>query len=355
MQPAACEPRIRLVGLQQRDLAPDDYSLIASAFKRLPAEVMRGDRPERIVGYASSGPGARRLQFMGVQVADIGHIPPGMVAWDMSPTAWTISESIAGRITTTWETPLDWMWSSVLSCDAQSSDGRRWIGEFRARQPGPSGKGNGDRQEERQAECQTACQNWQVFAVVPYSTGRPGSSDEIHIAEYDDTYPQQFDEMSQWLRASLGTDLALRIEHYGSTAVPGLPAKPIVDILVEVPSFEAAKRRVLPILSGETWEGWTYHQHLVFFQRRQLMGPRKFHVHFAPRGHRIWEGLAFRDYLRSHPAEAARYVELKRQLARTYRHDREQYTQSKTDLIQEMTATALAGEAVGGQAGWSAG
>lgn len=318
------DPQIRLVGLQAVNLAPGDYSLIASAFKRLPAEVMRADRVQRIIGYKNSGAGADHLQFMGVEVYEVEHIPSGMVAWELNGSHWTITENNCGRFEKNWDEPISWLWSSVLESDSQ-----QWIGEFRARGPGSRGPED--------------CQDWHVFATVPYSPSRPGLCDGVHIAEYDEAYPARFEQMAQWLRVKLGADLALRIEHYGSTAVPGLAAKPIVDILVEVPSLAAAKERVLPVLSDETWEGWKYEEHLVFFKRCELMGKRTFHVHFAPREHRIWEALAFRDYLRANPETSARYVALKRELARRYQHDRERYTESKTEFIREITARALGG------------
>lgn len=316
------EPRIRLVGLQAVDRGPGDYSLIVSAFKRLPAEVMRGDRVHRIIGYSSSGMGASHLQFMGVDVDEVEHVPAGMVAWELSGNCWRITENRSAVVETTWEEPIRWLWSSLIEGDTQ-----QWTGEFCAR--GPGSRGDGD------------TQRWQVFASVPYSPARPGFCDEIRVAEYDDTYTSRFNEMARWLRSRLGMDVAIRIEHYGSTAVPGLAAKPIVDILVEVPSLAEAKQRVLPVLSDETWEGWVYEGHLVFFKRCELMGERTYHVHFAPREHRIWEALAFRDYLRTHPETAAKYAALKCELARVYRHDREAYTEAKTEFIKAVTIKAL--------------
>jgi len=68
------------------------------------------------------------------------------------------------------------------------------------------------------------------------------------------------------------------------------------------------------------------------------MGIRTHHVHMAPRGHTLWEGISFRDYLRRHPGEAARYAALKRDLAARHAHDRERYTQAKTQFVREVMA-----------------
>jgi GrpB-like predicted nucleotidyltransferase (UPF0157 family) len=80
---------------------------------------------------------------------------------------------------------------------------------------------------------------------------------------------------------------------------------------------------------------------MTFIKRQKLMGRRTHHVHMAPRDHRLWEGLAFRDYLMSHPREVSRYAALKRELAKTYRQDRERYTQAKTEFVREITSKAL--------------
>jgi GrpB-like predicted nucleotidyltransferase (UPF0157 family) len=71
------------------------------------------------------------------------------------------------------------------------------------------------------------------------------------------------------------------------------------------------------------------------------MGKRTHHLHLAPAGHEIWNGLAFRDYLRTHPEEAARYASLKRQLAESHQTDRERYTEAKTEYVKKVTEKAL--------------
>ena len=147
--------------------------------------------------------------------------------------------------------------------------------------------------------------------------------------------------MERWLRREVGPEIALRIEHYGSTAVPGMPAKPVVDILVEVPSFRKVKERALRCTNDETWEYWWYSDHMVFFKRKKLMGERLYHIHIAPAGHVVWNAIAFRDYLKAHSEEAERYVALKRKLAVSYAQDREGYTEAKTEYVKEITAKAL--------------
>lgn len=71
------------------------------------------------------------------------------------------------------------------------------------------------------------------------------------------------------------------------------------------------------------------------------MGQRTHHIHMAPQGHKLWEGLAFRDCLRTHDADALRYAALKHKLAKSYRQDRERYTDAKTMFVKEITSKAL--------------
>ncbi|OGN87617.1 MAG: hypothetical protein A2158_07455 [Chloroflexi bacterium RBG_13_46_14] len=161
------------------------------------------------------------------------------------------------------------------------------------------------------------------------------------LVDYDPAWPDRFDEMAAWLRNTISPEIALRIEHYGSTAISGLPAKPIIDILMEVPSFYEARRNLIPLFNKPECEYWWYDEHMVFIIRDKSMGVRTHHIHVAPKDHRVWEGLAFRDYLRTHPGEAQRYAALKHELAELHGNDREAYTDLKTDFVREITDKAL--------------
>ncbi|HET6487804.1 MAG TPA: GrpB family protein, partial [Spirochaetia bacterium] len=147
----------------------------------------------------------------------------------------------------------------------------------------------------------------------------------------------------EWLVSILGPETALRVEHYGSTALEGIPAKPIIDILVEIPELDLAMPSIVPRLNDPFWEYWWYKDHLTFIRRDRLGGTRTHHLHMAPRGHAVWQGVAFRDYLRSHPRDAARYADLKRRLAGDFRDDRERYTDRKEAFVREIAATAATG------------
>jgi len=168
------------------------------------------------------------------------------------------------------------------------------------------------------------------------------SADDIQLVPHDPRWPEMLHAEAERLRQLLG-EMALRVEHAGSTAVPGLSAKPVIDMLLEIPSFESAQQRVVPRLEQDGWEYvWRDDRppgHMMFI-RRNALRVRTHHVHMAPTGHPLWDRLAFRDYLLSHPVEARRYEQLKRRLAAEHRGDREAYTEGKGEYVKRVTAAA---------------
>ncbi|MCD4767572.1 MAG: GrpB family protein [Methanosarcinales archaeon] len=82
--------------------------------------------------------------------------------------------------------------------------------------------------------------------------------EEVAIVLYNPTWPKIFEDEAAFLRWKLPQNLVKRIEHFGSTAVPGLSAKPIIDILVEVTSLEETKKQIVPILEAEGYEYLTF-------------------------------------------------------------------------------------------------
>ena len=156
---------------------------------------------------------------------------------------------------------------------------------------------------------------------------------EVRIVPYDPSWPDQFEAEAEILRQLLG-ESALAIHHVGSTAVQGLSAKPVVDLMVEVPDltlvqsmtseFEAAGYEV-------RGEGGILGRHFV---TRNAAGQRTHDIHIFPTGHRELEQMIlFRDRMREDPEEAQAYSELKRRLAERYKQDPVRYTQEKTDFI----------------------
>jgi GrpB-like predicted nucleotidyltransferase (UPF0157 family) len=176
----------------------------------------------------------------------------------------------------------------------------------------------------------------------------------ITIVPYQPAWPTEFAEIAAMLQAALG-DLALRVDHIGSTAVPGLDAKDIIDIQLTVASLEdfhpvqAALERLAYTLVPENtrdhrppgalgpdsdWEKRYF---------RPPAGQRRTHLHVraAGRPNQLYP-LLFRDYLRSHPAAAAAYAALKRTLAHYHGHsdDHTPYVDIKDPVCDVIMAAA---------------
>jgi GrpB-like predicted nucleotidyltransferase (UPF0157 family) len=159
------------------------------------------------------------------------------------------------------------------------------------------------------------------------------------IVPYDPAWPAVFAKLGTSLRAALG-DTALRIDHIGSTSVPGLDAKPIIDVQISVMSFDPLDAFRLPI------EGLGYifradNPELTKRYFRERPGDRRTHVHVRRAG--SWAeqfALLFRDYMRAHGEDAQRYAEVKHRLAEEYGEDRHGYTEAKAPFLWEIMVKA---------------
>ena len=176
--------------------------------------------------------------------------------------------------------------------------------------------------------------------------------DEVAIVPYDTRWPALFRAEKQHLLACLPADLVGRIEHCGSTAVPGLAAKPIVDMLVEVADLEATRRRIAPILEAQGYDYFWRPTHgddgppfyAWFIKRDPRTGARTHHIHMVEAGFAgHWDWLRFRDHLAVHPEAAAAYAALKRRLAADFPHDRAAYTEGKSAFIAGIMERARGG------------
>lgn len=160
--------------------------------------------------------------------------------------------------------------------------------------------------------------------------------DEIVITEYDPNWVLLFEQESAQIRAVLDGALITRIEHFGSTAVPGLAAKPIIDLLVGVRSLAEARQVAIPQLERLGYGYWFENpnsQRMFFVKGLSANSSRTHHIHMVEPNSVLWERLLFRDYLRQHSDEAARYAQLKYYLAQRFSNDREAYTTSKAEYI----------------------
>ncbi|MGO9565910.1 MAG: GrpB family protein [Desulfomonilaceae bacterium] len=169
----------------------------------------------------------------------------------------------------------------------------------------------------------------------------------VAVVPYDPRWPSLFHQEKENLLSCLPGELIGRIEHFGSTAVPGLAAKPIIDMLVEVTDLQETKRRIVPILESQgyeyfwrpTWAG-NIPPFYAWFIKRDSRGNRTHHIHMIESHFEHWDRLLFRDYLIEHPDVAEEYSQLKNRLAATYSHDRVAYTEGKTEFIVRVTEEA---------------
>ncbi|MBF0549451.1 MAG: GrpB family protein [Deltaproteobacteria bacterium] len=170
--------------------------------------------------------------------------------------------------------------------------------------------------------------------------------EDITIEPYHHEWPQLFELEKNHLLADLPHGLIYRIEHFGSTAVPNLSAKPIIDILVGVTSLDHTKRLIVPILESQ---GYDYFwrpamfdspPYYCWFIKRDGAGRRTHHIHMVDAGFDHWDRLLFRDYLIAFPDVAAIYNQLKLRLVAAYPNDRVAYTKGKTEFVVRVTELA---------------
>ena len=162
----------------------------------------------------------------------------------------------------------------------------------------------------------------------------------IVIDDYNPSWPSQYQKHAAVISGALGAAV-LRLEHIGSTSVPGLAAKPIIDILVVVPN-SADESSYLPHLEAA---GYTLRvREPAFYEHRMFRTPsRNVHIHiYSPGSPEIHRNLLFRDHLRAYPADCRQYELLKRQLATRDWADINHYANAKTEFIESIITRARA-------------
>ena len=164
----------------------------------------------------------------------------------------------------------------------------------------------------------------------------------VRIVAHDPSWPARAADELRRLEQGLGA-VAVRLEHVGSTAVPGLAAKPILDLQLSVVAMAPRARYVEPLqrlgyLFAPVPEAPDFH-----FFAKPPERPRTHHLHVCAAGsaHEL-RHLAVRDFLRSHPEEAARYATLKRDVVERHPQDRLAYIEGKQDYVATLEARALA-------------
>lgn len=166
--------------------------------------------------------------------------------------------------------------------------------------------------------------------------------EHIDIVPYDAQWATLYAEEERFLQSVLPPDLVTRIAHIGSTAVPGLSAKPIIDVQVEVTSLARARAEAVPLLHARGYEFiWRpsigeQAPFYAWFIKRDASGERTHHIHMVEPDTASIDRLRFRDAMRSDASRCQAYEALKRELAARYPEDRAAYTRAKTSFIQRV-------------------
>lgn len=165
---------------------------------------------------------------------------------------------------------------------------------------------------------------------------RAGLDEQIRLAPYDRSWPDRFAEEQAALEEAIGKWVSGGIHHVGSTAVPGLEAKPVIDILVGIESLRDALGCFEPLAKIEYLYARYLPEEMHWFCKPDP-AHRTHHLHLVPVGFKRYrDELAFRDRLRNDPKIAAEYLSLKRILASRFAHDREAYTDAKSDFVRRV-------------------
>lgn len=166
---------------------------------------------------------------------------------------------------------------------------------------------------------------------------------QVRVVPYDPEWPPAFAAEAKRLTPALERVL-VRLHHIGSTAIPGIAAKPIIDLLMEVSSLDALDQRTAAMETlGYEALGEYGIPRRRYFRKNDAAGTRTHHVHaFRSGDTEVERHLAFRDYMIAHPAAARAYGDLKQRLAQEHPNDIEAYMDGKDAFVKEHEARALA-------------
>ncbi|WP_333607635.1 GrpB family protein [Arsukibacterium sp.] len=172
----------------------------------------------------------------------------------------------------------------------------------------------------------------------------PSSQDAIAepvwLQEWQSEWPVLAETEAAFLRQQWPAFFNRRIAHFGSTAIPGMPAKPIIDLLVEVNDLTEIRDQAAPLMAKQGYQLFWQPKikgeqdiGYLWFIKRNEQGQRSHHLHMLTPDSAHWRKLDFCHYMQQHPVEAARYAALKRQAATEFPHDRLAYNNVKADFI----------------------
>ena len=164
----------------------------------------------------------------------------------------------------------------------------------------------------------------------------------VEVVPYNSEWKTLFEKEKKLLE-SIFQPAEVEIHHIGSTSVPGLSAKPIIDIMLAADNLEQVEK-VTPAIEAAGYEakGENGIPGRRYFQKHDENGIRKVHLHSFEKGsHQLYRHLVFCDYLRAHPSEASKYAEVKEIAAQKYEYDIDSYIAEKSPIVKEMEYRAM--------------
>jgi GrpB-like predicted nucleotidyltransferase (UPF0157 family) len=174
------------------------------------------------------------------------------------------------------------------------------------------------------------------------------ADERVVLRPYQPGWAGEFRQEAAAIQELIGEWVTGGVHHVGSTAVPGMVAKPVIDIMAGVSGLDES-RPCVELLEQLEYCYAPYRADVMHWFCKPSPQRRTHHLHLVPTGsQRFTDVLRFRDYLRTHPVVADQYARLKRQLAVRFVDDREAYTQGKSEMVAAVTADAHRWAAAGG-------
>ena len=159
----------------------------------------------------------------------------------------------------------------------------------------------------------------------------------VELVSHNSMWKNIYEKEEQKIIKKLGSETIIRIEHFGSTSIPGIRAKSYIDIIIEIPKDRLFDEE---IINGLIELGYTYFRqsgietdYMVFVKGYNLKGVKEqvYHIHMCSKENKMWNQIMFRDYLIGNPARAKEYEHLKIELASNFKNDRV----GKSDFINK--------------------
>lgn len=168
----------------------------------------------------------------------------------------------------------------------------------------------------------------------------------IELVDHNPEWKNSYQKEKERIIKSIGTEIILRIEHFGSSSIPAIKSKPYIDLMIEIPKHLLFDKH---LINKFTELGYSHFEvparenieaYSSFGKGYNLDHKKEqiFHIHMCPKDNIMWRQIDFRDYLNEHLERAKKYEGLKLELASKYRNDRGAYVLGKTEFIHETLA-----------------